>query len=40
MIEPDLLFRKDELMQRRCDLLEEICQCVNSIKSIDEQLNN
>jgi hypothetical protein len=40
MIEPDLPFRKDESIQRRGDLLEEICQCANSIKSIDERLYN
>ena len=38
MIELDLLFRKDELKQRRSDLIEQIAAYSDEIGQIDRQL--
>lgn len=38
MNEQDLPFRKDELIQRRGDLLQEIAECADQIAVIDQRL--
>jgi hypothetical protein len=34
----DLIYRKSALMKRRVELLEQLCDCADRIKKIDDEL--
>jgi hypothetical protein len=37
-MDDDLLFRRNALMKRRSELLEQLCDCADDIKRIDDEL--